>query len=105
MRHPRVAAGEELLRLNGSVFDAGQVRRRVGHVDGAQERLARHARVVRALAAEQFALDERGAQATLDGVLGDILTHRPAADDDDVGVEFVSVSHPGQSFAVVAGAP
>ena len=68
----------------------GHVPGRLEHLDRSQQRLARHARPVRALAAEQFVLDDhRGAVAALDRVLRGDLAGRPAADDDHVvGVTF-----------------
>ena len=51
-----------------------------------QQRLGRDARPVRALAADELALDERHAQAALGQRAGAVLARRAAADDDDVVV-------------------
>ena len=54
------------------------------HLRAAQQRLARHARPVGALAADEFALDEDGGQPAPDGDVGDVLPGRPGPEDDDV---------------------
>lgn len=50
----------------------------------AQQRLGRHARPVRALAADQLLLDDDRRQAPLYRAVGDVLAHRPGTDDHDV---------------------
>ena len=55
----------------------------------AQQRLGRDARPVRALAADELALDERDAQAALGERAGAVLAGRAAADDDHVVVAHV----------------
>ena len=50
----------------------------------AQQGLARHAGPVRALAADQLALHDRGGQPGGAGPVGDVLPDRPRADDHDV---------------------
>ena len=69
----------------------------------AQQRLRRHARPVRALAADQLALDEDGGQAALHGAVGDVLADRAGADDDDVvrGRSFALLQHDRAAPAVV----
>ena len=53
---------------------------------GTQQRLRRDAGPVRALAADELALDERDAQAALGERAGAVLARRAAADDDHVVV-------------------
>ena len=73
------------------------VRRRlargVHRLAGTQQRLRRDARPVRALAADQLALDERDAQAALGERAGAVLAGRAAADHDHV----VVAAHVGSS--------
>lgn len=52
--------------------------------DGAQERLARHAGPVGALASDQFRLDHGGGQPGGPGPVRHVLTHRTRSDDHDV---------------------
>jgi hypothetical protein len=80
-----VAALERRFDVDGRAARAGQRLGRVDRFDRTQQRLARHARPVRALAADEFLLhDDRAAVAVLDGVLGGVLPGRTAADDDHV---------------------
>ena len=53
-------------------------------LEGPQERLARHALPVGALASQQLGLDQDRAQTAPCAVVGDILPGRPAAQDHDV---------------------
>ena len=82
-----VAAGER----RGDVLLAGhRLRRAVDgarlgeHLGAAQQRLARHARPVRALAADELALHEDGGQPAPDDDVGDVLARRARPEDDDV---------------------
>ena len=84
VRDPRVAACEERCDVEFGGPQAGQVLAGRPDVERAQQRLARHARVIGALTAEQFALYQQDAQPTVMGVLSDVLARRPATDDDDV---------------------
>ena len=70
-----------------------RVARGVHGLARAQQRLRRDARPVRALAADQLALDERDAQAALGQRAGAVLARRAAADDDHV----VVAAHVGSS--------
>ncbi len=63
--------------------------RGVERLDRPQQRLARHARPVRALAAHQLGLHHDDAQPTADGVVGDVLPRRPSAEDDHVELRLV----------------
>ena len=83
----RVAGGERLLDVHGAGDGTRRGRRPAGRGEGlagAQQRLAGHAGPVRALPADQLALDHRGGQPVVAGVPGRVLPGRPAADDDDV---------------------
>ena len=90
----RVPAAQHRRGVDAVIADdaghPGHVPGRLEHLDRSQQRLARHARPVRTLAAEQFVLDDhRGPVAALDGVLRGDLAGRPTADDDHVvGVTF-----------------
>ena len=65
--------------------DAGHRPGRGQDLEGTQEGLARHACPIGAFAAHQLGLhDDRGPVAALDGVLGDVLSRRPTADDYDI---------------------
>jgi len=67
--------------------DFGLRRRLTGTVDGiagAKQGLRRNARPVRALAADELALDERDPQVTLGQRTDSVLARRTPADDDDV---------------------
>ena len=68
---------------------AGDTRCPVGSVDGfsgAEEGLRGHARPVRALAADEFPLDDGGPQPVLACNIGDVLTGRSRSDHDHVEV-------------------
>ena len=91
VRDHEVAPGERRLDV-----DLGGRRRLVRGVHGlarAQQRLRRDARPVRALAADELALDERDAQPALGERAGAVLARRAAAEDDDV----VVAAHVGSS--------
>ena len=60
-----------------------------------EQRLARHACPVRALAADQLGLDHRNARAAFDAPPGDVLTRGTATDHDHV--ELLALVHRGQS--------
>ena len=65
--------------------EAAEVIGQARHVHGTQQRLAGHARVVRALPAQQVTFhDDRGEVRALDRVLRGVLSHRAAADHDHV---------------------
>ena len=99
---PGVAPGEQALRFDLGGGHSLQVGGGVGHGDRAQQRLARDARPVGALAAVELALDERGGQVgALDGVLRDVFADGSGADDDDVVL--VGLAHAGSSGGGVAG--
>ena len=49
-----------------------------------EQGLARHARPIGAVTADQLVLDHRAGQPALDGTTGNVLAGRPGADDDDV---------------------
>src|SRR5580700_9346501 len=53
---------------------------------GAQQRLRRYARPIRALSADELAFDQCDTQATFRQSAGTVLARRTAADDDDVVV-------------------
>jgi hypothetical protein len=78
-----VAAGEHRGRveLGGG---AGQPAQRGGGVAGAQQRLRRHARPVRALAADELRLDHHDGQSGAVRVVRGVLTDGTGAHDDDV---------------------
>ena len=63
-----------------------RVARGVHRLARAQQRLRRDARPVRALAADQLALDQGDPQAALGQLAGAVLARRAAADDDHVVV-------------------
>jgi hypothetical protein len=63
---------------------AGDRARRREHGARAQERLGRHARPVRALAADELLLDDDDAQPGAARAVGDVLPDRTRADDHDV---------------------
>ena len=63
-----------------------RVARGVHRLARPQQRLGRDARPVRALAADQLALDERDAQPALGQRAGAVLAGRAAAEHDDVVV-------------------
>src|SRR5579864_3334721 len=67
-------------RLGGAVDRL----RRPQHLPAAQECLARHARPVRAVTADQLALDDRAGQTSFRDAARDVLAGRPGTDDDDV---------------------
>ena len=70
-RRDVLLAGDRLLRP----VDRPRLGERLG---AAQQRLARHARPVGALAADELVLDEDGGQPAADGDVGDVLPGRPA---------------------------
>ena len=85
----RVAARQHGVHVevaaSSACLDAGQVAADLEHLDRAQQALARHARPVRAFAADERLLDDDGFEpGVLGGVLGGIFTGRGAADDDDI---------------------
>lgn len=81
----RVAPREHAVPVEPRGDDAAEVVSQSRHVDRAQQRLAGHARVVRALPAQQVTLhDDRGEVRALDRVLRGVLSHRAAADHDHV---------------------
>ena len=107
VRGEGVAAGEG----RGDVLLAGdRLRRAVDgarlgeHLGAAQQRLARHARPVGALAADQLALDEDGGQPAPDDDVGDVLPRRPGPEDDDV-VGLLSGCSPTHPVGVVDWPP
>ena len=77
----------------------GGVVRGVRRLAGPQERLRRDAGPVRALAADQLALDERHAKTAFGERPGAVLTGRAAADHDHV-----VVAHSGSSFPACSAA-
>ena len=96
VRQPALLAGVGVVRNHEVApgqrrrdVDLRRRRRVVGAVRGlarAQQRLGRNAGPVGAFATDQFALDERDAQAALRERAGAVLARRAAADDDDVVV-------------------
>ena len=63
---------------------------------GAQQRLGRDARPVRALAADELALDHGNAQPALGERAGAVLSRRASAEDDDVIVAAIAgAAHQG----------
>jgi hypothetical protein len=78
-------------------------------VPAAQQRLGRHAGPVRALPADELALDEQRGQAALHCAVGDVLRDRAAADDDDVVLggtcRAVDLLRTHGSFLSTTGAP
>ena len=98
VRDHEVAPGERRADV-----DFGLCRRLTRGVDGlagAKQRLRRNARPVGALAAHQFALDERDPQAAFGQRAGAVFAWRAAADDDDVVVVHVGSSVPACSAAM-----
>ena len=83
----------------------GRLVRGVRRLARAQQRLGRDARPVRALAADELALDERDAQAALGERAGAVLAGRAAADDDDVVVAHVRQLRAGLLGHHVRGVP
>ena len=79
-----VAIGER--RLDVDLRAGSRIARVLHRLTGAQQRLGRDARVVRALTPDQLALDEGDPQAALGQRPGAVLTRRAAAHDDDVVV-------------------
>ena len=93
MRDPLIAPLHQRIGIDACAVETVQMLCRVGKFDGAQHRLRRDARIVRALAAQQLLLDDERLEFRVFGrVLGCVLTDRAATDDDDIG---------GQSFSVV----
>ena len=85
MGDPLVATLEQAGRRYPGGLQAGEVSRGARHLQRAEQGLARHAGVVRAVPAHQPALDEHGAQAAaLGGVLSNVLAGRSRTDDGDV---------------------
>ena len=102
---PRVATLEQPGHRDPGGLQAREVGAGGRHLQGAEQGLARHARVVRALPADQSALNEHGAQAaSLGGVLGDVLTGRSRADDHHVinVAAVVGAGRPGPGGGVIA---
>src|SRR5258708_39113683 len=63
---------------------------------GREQRLGRNARPIRALTADQVALDERDAQPALGQCRGAVLSGRPTTKDDDVVIAAHGAPvHPG----------
>ena len=75
---------------------------RVRRLAGAQQRLGRDAGPVRALAADELALDQRDTQAAFGERTRAVLAGRAAADDDDVVVAHVGSSSPDCSATMYA---
>ena len=90
MRNERVAALEHPAVVQERGRDTVDVCGDPGHVQGAQQGFAGHARVVRTFTAQQVTLHDHGGEvAAFDRVLGRVLAHRSATDDHDVHGEFV----------------
>ena len=98
--HHEVAPGERGLGVDRR--RRGRLVGRVGGLAGAQERLRRDARPVRALAADQLALDERDAKAALGERARAVLAGRAAADHDHVVVAHSGSSAPACSATMYA---
>jgi thioredoxin 1 len=82
-----VAVGEDRGDVEGALHrlaEAGHVAGVGAGDDRAQESLAGHAGPVRALAADQFALHDRGGEAGRAGAVGDVLPHGPGPEHHDV---------------------
>lgn len=82
-----VAMGEHRGGVEGALDEVAEA----GHAAGvgagddrAQQGLAGHARPVRALAADQFALHDRGGETGRTGAVGDVLPHGPGPEHHDV---------------------
>jgi hypothetical protein len=73
-------------RLDIDLRGRRRLARRMDRLARPQQRLRRYARPVRALAADQLALDERDAQPALGQRAGAVLARRAAAQHDDVVV-------------------
>jgi hypothetical protein len=86
--HHEVAPREGAGRVHAAAVDrlagARRLARRLQRLAGAQQRLRGDARPVRALAADELALDERDAQPAVGERPGAVLAGGPAAEHDDV---------------------
>jgi hypothetical protein len=89
VRHLEVAPGQRALDVD--LRARGRLARLVHRLARAQQRLGRDARPVRALAADELALDDGDPQAAVRQRRGAMLPRRAAAEDDDVVV--VGVAH------------
>ena len=98
VRDHEVAPGER--RLDVDLRVRRRLVRRVHGLARTQQRLRRDARPVRALAADELALDERDAQAALGERAGAVLARRAAADHDHVVVAHCGSSSPDCSVTM-----
>ena len=96
-----VAPGERCLDVD-LAGRGGVASRACDRLAGPQQGLRRDARPVRALAADELALDERDAQTALGECAGAVLARRAAAHDDDVVVAHVGSSPPACSATMYA---
>ncbi len=96
MRGELVAAGEDGRGVERFLDRSGEAGEAAGVRAGdhrAQEGLAGHAGPVGALAADQFALDDRGGQSGRAGAVGDVLPDGARADHNDVVREGIRLRH------------
>ncbi|MGX1248276.1 thioredoxin [Streptomyces ambofaciens] len=96
VRGELVAAGEDGLRVEGVLDllgEAGQAAGVRAGDDRAQQGLAGHARPVGALAADQFALHDRGGEPGRAGAVGDVLSDGARADHHDVVRKGIRLRH------------
>ena len=99
-----VAPGER--RLDVDLGGGGRLAGGVHRLARTQQRLGRDARPVRALAADQLALDDGDAQAALGQRAGAVLARRAAAEHDHVVVAgHVGSSSPARSRTMYARVP
>ncbi len=107
-----VAAGESAASTSSSpVIASASARHSAGgreHLPGSQQRLARHARPVGALAAQELCLDHRYRESAVGAAAGDVLPCRTAADHHHIElisglVAFVALAHVLASSHVPSG--
>ena len=84
-RHP-VAPRPDAFRLRTLAVEPRRALERGAELRRPQHRLRRHAREVRALAADEAALDERDLRLVVEPAEGadEVLAGRPSAEDDDL---------------------
>ena len=91
VRDHEVTPGQR--RVDVDLRAGRRLARGVHCLTGAQQRLGRDARPVRARSPDQFALDDGDAQAAVGQRAGAVLARRAAAHDDDVVVAAHVLAH------------